>query len=105
MITKEIKASLNPADKCLIRMLFYGKTGQRLIDGSYGMAQLPARWCENQNIVHKADVEKAGLFRRVVNCTQKERPDQRALGDTRERCLSQSPKSNRPVLTFVASIG
>ena len=78
MIAKEVKAPLNPANKCLIRMLFYGKTGQRLIDRSDRAAQLPARWCENQNVIHKTDVKQAGLFQRVVNCTQKERPDQRA---------------------------
>ena len=76
MITEEVKAPLNPAYKCLIRMLLYGKTGQRLIDGSYGMAQLPARWCENQNVVHKTDVKQSGLIQRIINCTQKERSDQ-----------------------------
>ena len=86
MVAEKIKTARNPADEGLVGMLVQAQHAKDRVYRGHGVAQLPAGRRENQNVVHKANIEEAGPRQPLVQLYQEERRDQRVEGYF--RCLA-----------------
>lgn len=93
-VAEEIEAMGNPPNGCFVWVKREAQLTEITVHGSDGPPQAPARWREDQNVVHIADIETSAVARGHVHIKpmHMEGPDQRAERTARRDAAGDLPE-------------
>jgi hypothetical protein len=77
MVAEKVETSLDPANEGLVGVLLQTEHSQGLVDQPHCAPKLPAGGSQNENVIHEADIEQPQLGSGLIECVEKECPDQR----------------------------